>query len=121
MLAGGSRKTLLTPSFAEMNRRRLLACMASGTAGLLLSRSAAAAQVAANDPRIETERVVIGAEWGKLDCYLARPKIDAASLPGVIVAHDRLGLTPHFEDVARRFAAEGVLALAPDYASRFGG
>jgi carboxymethylenebutenolidase len=121
MLASGSRKTLLTPSFAEMNRRRLLAYMASGSAGLLLSRSAAAAQVAANDPRIGTERVVIGAEWGKLDCYLARPAADATALPGVIVAHDKLGLTPHFEDVARRFAVEGFIALAPDYASRFGG
>jgi carboxymethylenebutenolidase len=82
---------------------------------------AAAAQIAAEDPRIRTERVTIGAEWGKLDCYLARPKSDANLLPSVVVAHDRLGLTPHFEDVARRFAVEGFMALAPDYASRFGG
>jgi carboxymethylenebutenolidase len=80
-----------------------------------------AAQIARDDPRIRTEKLMIDAGWGKLECYLARPKPDAGFLPGVIVAHDRLGLTPHFEDVARRFAVEGFVALAPDYASRFGG
>jgi len=60
------------------------------------------------------KRVAIDAPWGKLDCYFARPKADTAPLPAVIVAHDKLGLTPHFEDVARRLAIEGFIALAPD-------
>jgi carboxymethylenebutenolidase len=121
MFADGNRMALLSSVSAGMNRRRLLAHMMGGIGSMMVSRFATAAQVAANDPRIRTEKVVIAADWGKLDCYLARPKADAPALPGVIVAHDRLGLTPHFEDVARRFAVEGFLALAPDYASRFGG
>jgi carboxymethylenebutenolidase len=88
---------------------------------LYVSEDASAAQIAANDPRIRTERVALDADWGKLDCYFARPNADTGLLPGVIVAHDKLGLTPHFEDVARRLALEGFVALAPDYASRFGG
>jgi carboxymethylenebutenolidase len=80
-----------------------------------------AAQIASDDPRIRAERLAIVAKWGTLDSYLVRPTTDTEPLPGVIVAHDKLGLTPHFEDVARRFAVEGFIALAPDYASRFGG
>ena len=35
--------------------------------------------------------------------------------PGVIVIHENRGLNPHIKDVARRMAAEGFAALAPDY------
>jgi len=87
----------------------------------LVSGQATAAQIAADDTRIRAKRVAVDAQWGKLDCYFASPKADTAPLPAVIVAHDKLGLTPHFEDVARRLAIEGFIALAPDYASRFGG
>lgn len=114
---------------AGISRRRFLAQTANaiGTLpvqatlpGVLLS-NAMAAQVAPDDPRVRTERLAIQAEWGKLDCYLARPSRDVGILPGIIVAHDKLGLTPHFEDMTRRFALEGFVAMAPDYASRFGG
>jgi hypothetical protein len=68
------------------------------------STLAEAAQVAANDPRVHTERIAIAADWGKLDCYLARPSNNPNARAGVVVAHDKLGPTPHFEDVARRLA-----------------
>jgi carboxymethylenebutenolidase len=125
------KRTTLAGSFsANRNRRRFLAQTANAAGKLpilallptlVLSKFRAAAQIAADDPRIRTERAMLDAEWGKLECYLARPQSDKAFPPGVIVAHDRLGLTPHFADVARRFAVEGFIALAPDYASRFGG
>jgi carboxymethylenebutenolidase len=41
--------------------------------------------------------------------------------PGVIVIHENRGLNDHTRDVARRFAAAGYLALAPDILSRKGG
>jgi carboxymethylenebutenolidase len=126
-----SKRTTLACSFsANPNRRRFLARTAHAAEKmtilallptLVVSKFAAAAQIAADDPGIRTERMTIGAEWGKLDCYLARPTSDANLLPAVVVVHDRLGLTPHFEDVARHFAIEGFIALAPDYASRYGG
>src|SRR5262249_21945671 len=56
-----------------------------------------------------------------LQCYSARPASATAPLGSVVVMHDILGLTPHYEDVARRFALEGFAAIAPDYASRYGG
>src|SRR5690349_10007890 len=116
MLSNSRLPTPASSVSANPDRRKFLAHTANAILTLLPilvpTRFAAAAQIAAEDPRIRTERVTIGAEWGKLDCYLARPKSDANLLPGVVIAHDRLGLTPHFEDVARRFAVEGFIALA---------
>lgn len=81
---------------------------------------ARAAQIQSDVRRLHTERPALDTDWGQLDCYLVRPD-DTAPHPGVVVVHDKLGLTPHFEEVTRRLALDGFVALAPDYASRFGG
>ncbi|WAH96833.1 dienelactone hydrolase family protein [Arthrobacter sp. MMS18-M83] len=52
--------------------------------------------------------------------YLARPE-GADPGPAVLVCHENRGLTPHIQDVARRFAKAGYVALAPDLLSREGG
>ncbi|MCU1548584.1 MAG: dienelactone hydrolase [Arthrobacter sp.] len=52
--------------------------------------------------------------------YLARPDTGAAG-PAVLVCHENRGLTPHIQDVARRFAKAGYAALAVDLLSREGG
>ncbi|UCG89360.1 MAG: dienelactone hydrolase family protein [Gemmatimonadota bacterium] len=52
--------------------------------------------------------------------YLARLK-GGERLPAVIVIHENRGLNPHIEDVTRRIALEGFLALAPDALSPSGG
>ncbi|MEN3345026.1 MAG: carboxymethylenebutenolidase, partial [Arthrobacter sp.] len=52
--------------------------------------------------------------------YLARPETGGAG-PAVLVCHENRGLTPHIEDVARRFAKAGYAALALDLLSREGG
>jgi carboxymethylenebutenolidase len=52
--------------------------------------------------------------------YAARPKA-AGKYPAVIVIHENRGLNPHIEDVARRVALEGFVAIAPDALSPFGG
>jgi len=44
--------------------------------------------------------------------FLARP--DDSRRPAVIVIHEIFGVTPHIEDVCRRFAGEGYVAMAPD-------
>jgi carboxymethylenebutenolidase len=41
--------------------------------------------------------------------------------PAVLVVHENRGLNPYIEDVARRVAVEGFLALAPDGLSPIGG
>jgi carboxymethylenebutenolidase len=52
--------------------------------------------------------------------YLARPDGGQAA-PAVLVCHENRGLTPHIQDVARRFAKAGYSALALDLLSREGG
>lgn len=55
--------------------------------------------------------------------YVSLPEAstNAAKLPAVVVIHENRGLNEHTRDVARRFAAEGFVALAPDLLSRAGG
>lgn len=57
---------------------------------------------------------------GRLLGYLARPA-GAGPHPLLIVVHENRGLTPHIQDVARRAAKAGYVALAPDLLSRAGG
>ena len=50
---------------------------------------------------------------GDMPAFLAVPE-GAASAPAVIVIHERYGLVQHIRDLARRFAADGFVAIAPD-------
>jgi carboxymethylenebutenolidase len=76
--------------------------------------------VAEDDSRLHTEYVKYPGETGEVTAYLARPKGEE-KLPGVIVIHENRGLQPHIEDVNRRVALEGFLAIAPDALSPLGG
>src|SRR5262245_11735155 len=105
---------------ARISRRLLLGL----TAMLSVSRvrPTAATQIKPDDPRVRAERLAIPSQPKPLDCYVARPTTPSAGRLGcVLVLHDYWGPTPHFEDLARGFAAEGFLAILPDYGSRFGG
>ncbi len=46
--------------------------------------------------------------------YLARPERAKGALPAVLIVQEAWGVDPHIEDVTRRFAAAGYVALAPD-------
>jgi carboxymethylenebutenolidase len=59
------------------------------------------------------ERVTFASNGGSCEGYLARPP--AGHGPGVIVVQEWWGLVPHIEELADRFAAEGFVALAPDF------
>jgi carboxymethylenebutenolidase len=96
------------------------AAAAAAMVGLLQNDYAKAAIVAADDARLAIDRVTYDSPKGKISGYLARPK-DKAKRPAVLVIHENRGLNPHIEDVARRLAAEGFLALAPDLLSVNGG
>ena len=52
--------------------------------------------------------------------YLVQPAGDGP-FPAVLIIHENRGLNPHIEDVARRAAVAGFLALAPDGLSPVGG
>jgi carboxymethylenebutenolidase len=53
--------------------------------------------------------------------YAAWPKrTERAPFPGLLLIHDVRGLSDHYRDVARRFAAEGFYTFVPDLYSREG-
>jgi carboxymethylenebutenolidase len=59
-------------------------------------------------------RVTFEGRDRELEGYLALPDGGGEGLPGVVVVHEICGLEEHIEDVARRLAAEGYVALTPD-------
>ena len=61
-----------------------------------------------------------GGTSGTMRGYLVRPTGEGP-FPSVLVIHENRGLNPHIEDVARRAAVAGFLALAPDGLSPVGG
>lgn len=73
-----------------------------------------------NDPAIQTQELKYNARGFEQMAYLARPA-GTGSHPGVIVIHENRGLQPHIQDVARRAAKAGYIALAPDLVSKIGG
>ena len=81
---------------------------------------AIAAAVPADDSRLETKTITYKGATGDVKAYQAKPK-GAGKLGAVIVIHENRGLNPHIEDVARRMALEGFVAVAPDLLSPLGG
>jgi len=87
---------------------------------LIENKYAQAQVVPKDDPRLYVEDIKYPGETGDVLAHFAKPKGDT-KLPGVIVIHENRGLNPHTEDVARRVALEGFLAIAPDALSPLGG
>lgn len=79
--------------------------------------------VRADDARVAPEYVEFASPngYGKARGYLVRPDNATGKLPGILVIHENRGLNPHIEDVARRFALAGFVALAPDALFPLGG
>jgi len=73
-----------------------------------------------DDPAVIAGEVQIPAEDATLIGYLARPANEIVS-PVILICHENRGLTPHIQDVARRFAKAGYVGLAMDLLSRQGG
>jgi carboxymethylenebutenolidase len=87
---------------------------------LLEVNYAHAATVLQEDERLITERIAYAGEEGEMKAYVARPKKEQ-KYGAVMVIHENRGLNPHIEDVTRRMALEGFLAIAPDALSTQGG
>lgn len=88
---------------------------------LLENRYADAATVAPDDPALAAGRESFEGPAGAVSCYVARQRSAPERRPAVIVIHENRGLNPHIEDVARRAALAGFLAVAPDALSGTGG
>jgi carboxymethylenebutenolidase len=82
--------------------------------------SGTVSQVAPNDPAIVAGIAEFPGAGARLSGYLARPD-KSGIFPIVLVCHENRGLTRHIEDVTRRAAKAGYVALAVDLLSREGG
>jgi carboxymethylenebutenolidase len=132
---GGNMRQDIIKLYDEYTHERLdrrvfmdqLAKLAGGTTAaaalvpLLKANYASAALVPEGDARLTIEEVTFPGAGGDVRGYLARPADASGPLPGVVVIHENRGLNPHTEDVARRVALEGFVALAPDFLSPAGG
>ena len=106
--------------------KRLVALAGSTAAAtallpLLENNYAKASLVDENDPQISAEFLSYPGSSGKIKGYLVKPKGASGELPAAIVIHENRGLNAHIQDVARRVALLGYVALAPDLLSPVGG
>ena len=116
----------------RIDRREFLGRTAAMTIGgvsalwmaqALLPRYAEAQTISFTDPRMKATYVEYpspGGTSGTMRGYLVRPAGEGP-FPAVLVIHENRGLNPYIEDVARRAAVAGFLALAPDGLSPVGG
>ncbi|MCJ7874673.1 YghX family hydrolase [Phaeobacter sp. J2-8] len=90
---------------------------------MLSPNYAIAEQVKFTDPDITPEYITYPSPNGHGDVrgYLVTPTNVEGPMPAVIVVHENRGLNPYIEDVARRVAKAGFIALAPDGLSSVGG
>ncbi len=84
---------------------------------------ALAAQVAPDDPAIETAMIEYPSPegHGTIKGLMAKPAGATGKLPAVLVVHENRGLNPYIEDVVRRTAKAGYLALGADGLTPLGG
>ena len=96
---------------------------ALGALAALSPNYAWAEQVKFPDPDIVAEYIDYPSPkgHGTVRGYLVRPAKASGKVPAVVVVHENRGLNPYIEDVARRLAKAGYLALAPDGLSSVGG
>jgi carboxymethylenebutenolidase len=84
---------------------------------------AMAQQVEFTDPDILAEYITYPSPkgHGEVRGYLVKPAKATGKVPAVVVVHENRGLNPYIEDVARRVAKAGFIALAPDGLTSVGG
>lgn len=112
----------------RIDRRAFLEAAGAIAGGLamaqaLLPHYARAQTISFTDERIAARYVTYdspGGSSGMMRGYLVRPA-GAGPFPAVLVIHENRGLNPYIEDVARRVAVAGFLALAPDGLFPLGG
>ena len=115
--------------FSGVGRFAVGGLTVSAIVGALMPNYALGQQVGKDDERIRASYETVPSPDGNgfIRGYLVRPfsadsrRETSTQLPGVLVIHENRGLNPHTEDVARRFALENFMALAPDALTSVGG
>ncbi|HWR66947.1 MAG TPA: dienelactone hydrolase family protein [Bellilinea sp.] len=119
VLAASPEAALASPTLA--------AAAVATTTPTLLNSTASQSQgtsphgtVAPDDPLVIASALEFPGEDTNLLGYLSRP-VSGDGAPVILVCHENRGLTPHIQDVTRRLAKAGYVALAIDLLSRQGG
>ncbi|MBB4002267.1 dienelactone hydrolase family protein [Aurantimonas endophytica] len=97
------------------------AAAAAAILPLIAASPARAAIVDPRDARLSTVWARFPAGDTEMRAYVAKPAEGEGPFPGVLVIHENRGLNAHIQDVARRFALDGFIAVAPDFLSSAGG
>ncbi|HLD52850.1 MAG TPA: dienelactone hydrolase family protein [Sediminibacterium sp.] len=113
-----THKPLSRPEF--MSRLALLTGGMAAALSILpmIEVNAAKANITADDD-LEIETITYEGVNGTMSAYVAKPK-GKKKLAAVVVIHENRGLNAHIEDVARRAAKAGYLAIAPNILSPLG-
>jgi carboxymethylenebutenolidase len=102
--------------------KRLAMLVGSTTAAMallpVLENNYASAAVTKTDD-LFTEYIEYPGVPNPMKAYVARPKKEN-KYPAIIVIHENRGLNAHIEDVTRRAANEGYIAIAPNALSALG-
>lgn len=94
--------------------------MAASLALLPLLETGCAPARKTSDEALFTEYVEYPGVNGNMRAYVARPH-KKKHYPAVVVIHENRGLNAHIEDVTRRLAKAGYLAVAPNALAPLGG
>jgi carboxymethylenebutenolidase len=102
----------------ELTRREFVA--ATLCAGLALAANSADAQAPSTEAAgLKSEDIKIPVSDGESPAYYSMPG-KGGPFPVVLVVSEIFGVQEHIKDICRRFAAEGYLAIAPDFFYRHG-
>lgn len=113
-----THKPLTRAAFLE-RLAKLAGGMASAMALLPLLESCSTTAKTQSDD-LFTEYITYPGVNGEMKAYVARPK-PAKTYAAVVVIHENRGLNAHIEDVTRRAAQAGYLAIAPNALAPLGG
>lgn len=105
------------------SRREFLRNTTAATAGLgfaSIAEPTFAQVIQTNFDGIEAGEETIKEGETELYAYVARPKGSMGKLPIVVIASEIFGVHEYIADVARRFAKQGYLAIAPEFFTRAG-
>lgn len=109
--------------FLDRSSAAIVGGLGLAMAYALLPNYARAQMISFTDERIKATYATYpspGGTSGEMRGYLVKPT-GSGPFPAVLIVHENRGLNPYIEDVARRAAVEGFLALAPDGLYPIGG
>lgn len=109
----------------DASRRQVIGAGAAALALSALKLETASAQPDGAGPKADVSRVKLVERdltyrSGDTDIKAFRVEPESKPKAAIIIIHEIWGLNPHIRDVARRFARQGYICLAPDLYTREG-